>query len=171
VTFPVGSTRVLVTGNAGAGKTSFASLLADVLNVPCHSLDGVVWQERWRKTPQHERDAQIEALIAASSWVIDGVSDRVLQAADVVVFLDVPRSVSAWRAMRRNVRYLFKSRPGLPPRCPEVLVIPKLVRLIWRFPRHVRPRILLEMDRRPSGTFVHLVWPQSGDCLLDELRA
>ena len=169
--FPPGSTRVLVTGNAGSGKTSFASSLAKVLDVPCHSLDGIVWQERWRKTPQHEKDAKIEALIATDAWVIDGVSDRVLQAADVVVFLDVPRSVSAWRAMRRNVRYLFKSRPGLPPRCPEVLVIPKLARLIWRFPRHIRPRILREMDRRPDGTFVHVAWPQSGECLLDDLRA
>lgn len=169
--FPAGSTRVLVTGNAGAGKTTFASSLADALNVPCHSLDGVVWQERWQKTPQNEKDMQIEALIATEAWVIDGVSDRVLQAADVVVFLDVPRPVSAWRAMRRNVRYLFKSRPGLPRRCPEVLVIPKLARLIWRFPLHVRPRILREMHRRPSGTFVHVVWPQSGDRLLDDLRA
>ena len=160
-----------MTGNAGAGKTSFAVSLAEVLNVPCHSLDGVVWQERWQKTPQHEKDIQIDALIATDAWVIDGVSDRVLQVADVVVFLDVPRPVSAWRAMRRNVRYLFKSRPGLPPRCPEVLVIPKLARLIWRFPRHVRPRILSEMDRRPHGTFVHVTWPQSADGLLDDPRA
>lgn len=171
MTFPPGSTRVLVTGNAGSGKTSFASSLAKVLDVPCHSLDGIVWQERWRKTPQPEKDSQIETLIATDAWVIDGVSDRALQAADVVVFLDVPRLVSAWRAMRRNVRYLFKSRPGLPPRCPEILVIPKLARLIWRFPNHVRPTILVEKQRRRGGTFVHVTWPQRADRLLDDLHA
>jgi len=171
VIFPAGTTRVFVTGNAGSGKTTFAVSLADRLSLPYHGIDGVVWQEGWRRIPQQEEDAMINALAAADAWVIDGISDPILQAADVVVFLDVPRSVSAWRAMRRSVRYLFRSRPGLPARCPEVLVIPKLTRIIWQFPRHIRPRILSEMDRRPNGTFIHLAWPQGGDRLLDELSA
>jgi adenylate kinase family enzyme len=171
VIFPAGTTRVFVTGNAGSGKTTFAALLADRLSLPYHGIDGVVWQEGWRRISQREEDEMLNALAAADAWVIDVISDRILQAADVVVFLDVPRSVSAWRAMRRSLRYLFRSRPGLPARCPEVLVIPKLTRIIWRFPRDVRPRILSEIDRRPNGTFIHLAWPQGGDRLLDELSA
>jgi hypothetical protein len=88
------------------------------------------------------------------------VSDDVMQSADVVVFLDVPRRVSAWRAARRNVRYLFRTRPGMPPRCPEILVVPKLARLIWHLPSRVRPRILREGELRGDDSFVHVIWPQ-----------
>lgn len=164
---PRDTKKVSVTGNAGAGKTTFAQALAKSLDVPCHSLDGVVWQERWRKTPQAHKDAQIDEIISSEMWVIDGVSERVMQAADVVVFLDVPRSVSALRVMRRNLRYLFKSRPGLPPHCPEILVIPKLARLIWRFPRNIRPMILQHGRDRADKTFLHVSWPHTGRHILD----
>ena len=168
MTIPIGSKRIFVTGNAGAGKTTFATNLAEVLGLPFHGLDQVVWQERWQKTPELEKNAQIDKLISGEAWIIDGVSDRAMQAADVVVFLDVPRRVSALRVMRRNLPYLFRSRPGLPPHCPEVLVIPKLARLIWRFPGHVRPRILSEKFQRIDGSFVHLIWPESGERILEE---
>ena len=170
VTIPAGSKRIFVTGNAGAGKTTFGRALADSLNLPFHSLDGVVWQQGWRKTPQHEKFEKIEHLISADAWVIDGVSDQVMQAADVVVFLDVPRRVSALRVMRRNLPYLFKSRPGLPPKCPEILVVPKLVRLIWRFPRNVKPAIMNELTSRREGTFVHVPWPADCTLVLEDKR-
>jgi adenylate kinase family enzyme len=170
LTLPVDVSRVMVTGNAGSGKTTLASSLAESLDLPCHCLDALVWRERWQKAPERERDEQIATLVAADKWLIDGVDDHVMQAAEVVVFLDVPRWVSACRVARRNVRYLFKSRPGLPPRCPEVLVIPKLARLIWRFPSHVRPKILREQERRADDMFVQVVWPQHARSLLDHRR-
>ena len=72
------------------------------------------------------------------------------RAADLVVFLDVPRRVSLVRCARRNAPYLFRSRPDLPERCPEVLIIPKLLKIIWQFPTHVRPQLLADFtgDRR-----------------------
>ena len=58
------------------------------------------------------------------------------------------------RCLRRNAPYLFRSRPGLPERCPELLILPTLLRLIWRFPVQTRPWILAaQQGVRP---FVHL---------------
>lgn len=149
--------KILVTGNAGAGKSTLARRIANDCDLPYTSLDGVVWQEGWKKTPVGERDAHIEKLIAKDNWVIDGVSGRVLEAADIVIFLDVPRWRCIGRAARRNIRYLFSSRPELPKRCPEILIIPTLLKIIWRFDRNVRPGILHEGTFRRSGnTFFHV---------------
>ncbi|MDH4385007.1 MAG: hypothetical protein QE280_06155, partial [Caulobacter sp.] len=81
-------------------------------------------------------------LISKPDWVIEGVSSTVIEAAEVVVFLDVNRRTAFWRCAKRNWRYLFHSRPGLPDHCPEVLIVPRLVQIIWRFPANVRPAIL-----------------------------
>ena len=150
--------KILVTGNAGAGKSTLAVSLGQALNLQTFSLDSIVWQERWRKTPTKVRDARIAELIANDSWVIDGVSSAALHAADVVVFLDVPRWKCLLRAMKRNSRYLFSSRPELPNHCPEILIVPTLLRIIWRFDSRVRPMILLEKQRRVDqpGSFVHV---------------
>ncbi len=109
--------------------------------MPYVGLDLIVWKPGWATTPKAERSKQESAIASAPSWVVDGVSLIILEAADVVVFLDYPRRVCFWRALKRNVPYLFRSRPGLPANCPEILILPTLLKIIWRFPSRLRPVI------------------------------
>jgi adenylate kinase family enzyme len=161
--------RIFVTGNAGSGKSTRARKIASDRGLPFHGLDHIVWRPGWRKTSTDERDRLIRQLTAGQCWVIDGVS-RVAQAeADVVVFLDVPRRISFWRVAKRNWRYLFRSRPGLPPACPEILILPTLCRIIWNFPDLVRPGIV-ERGREASGT-KHFFHVKSKDDLAEALTA
>jgi adenylate kinase family enzyme len=147
--------RVFIVGNAGAGKTTLAREVGGRLGAPVHSLDAVVWRSGWRKTPQAVKDERLRDLAATGHWVIDGVSERVEQAADLVIFLDVSPWVATWRCARRNVRFLFRSRPELPAGCPEWRIVARLVRIIWRFNRTVRPQILARAEQEPSR-YVHV---------------
>jgi adenylate kinase family enzyme len=134
--------RILITGNAGSGKTTLASQVVADTGLPYIGLDSIVWQAGWQKTPKAEL-VQQELLIAnQDAWVVDGVSDVLTQAADAIVFLDLPRFVCLYRALRRNLPYLFRSRPGLPEGCPEILILPSLLKMIYLFPKRVRPKIL-----------------------------
>ena len=143
-------TRIFITGNAGSGKSTLARRIGTSFGIPVQGLDQVVWRPGWRKTGPDERAAAESALIAPAAWVIEGVSWDVMEAADLVIFLDVSRRTSYLRCAGRNWRYLFRSRPGLPENCPEVLIIPELIRIIWRFPKRVRPRILSALGERPT---------------------
>ena len=149
--------RIHVTGNAGTGKSTVAASLAEILNLDFVGLDSVVWRSAWKKAPRDERLQKELELISRPTWVIDGVSEHVRKAADTIVFLDYPRHVSFVRCAKRNWRYLFRSRPGLPERCPEILIIPRLVKIIWRFPNLVRPKILEEFDAyRGTKKLIHI---------------
>lgn len=152
--------RVHVTGNAGVGKSTLAAAIGSLLGLPVYGLDRIVWQPGWRKTDPQERTRLEQALVDKDSWVIDGVSGRVREAADTIIFLDFARRVSFWRCAKRNHRYLFRSRPGLPDKCPEILIAPRLARLIWRFPTVVRPEIMADLHRyRAERTVVHVTAP------------
>ena len=148
--------KILVTGNAGSGKSTLARRIASLLNIPYHGLDRIVWQPGWKKTPQDEKERLMQEVIGKDSWVIDGVSFTVQAKADVVVFLDVPRRVSFWRVLKRNWRYLFRSRPELPEGCPEALIIPTLCKIIWNFPSRVRPGILKRIKHDHVQKFFHV---------------
>ena len=147
--------RILVTGNAGAGKTSVAHILSTHTNLPCVGLDKVVWKPGWLRTSAVERRASEEAIAKAPCWIVDGVSMVMLQAADTIIFLDYPRHRCFWRALWRNMPHLFRSRPGLPARCPEIRIAPTLVKIIWNFPALVRPRIL-DACQNDSKRFIHI---------------
>lgn len=110
-----------------------------------------------------------DALVAQAHWVIEGVSKRVREAADVVIFLDASRPVCFRRCAARNWRYLFRSRPGLPERCPEILIVPYLIKLIWAFPERVRPRILDDLAKGGKRAY-RVSLPSDLRAALDDLK-
>lgn len=149
--------RIHVTGNAGVGKSTLAARLGLVLDLPVFGLDEVVWKPGWKRTGAYERTTKEHALCERPSWVIEGVSRVVRESADLIVFLDYPRWVSFWRCAKRNWRYLFRSRPELPENCPEIRIVPTLVRIIWQFPKKVRPVLMADFDEwRGTKTVVHI---------------
>lgn len=142
--------RINITGNAGSGKSSLARRLAVELGLPFFSLDSVVWQPGWVKTPPEQRALAEQRLVAPPSWIIDGVSTYVRSKSDLVVFLDVPRHVCAWRGIARACRYFKQTRPELPSPCPDIDIVPRLLQLIYRFPRVGGAQLRLEAQREPG---------------------
>jgi adenylate kinase family enzyme len=135
--------KIMITGNAGSGKTIISYKLAKLLNrqdIIC--LDKIVWKPGWILVDKEEKKLELEKIAKMQSWIVDGVSKTILEAADTILFLDYPRRICYLRAFKRNCKYFFKSRPELPERCPEILIIGKLIKIIWDFPKIVKPDIL-----------------------------
>ncbi len=142
--------RVVVTGPAGAGKSTFARALSARTGLPVIVLDLHFWKPGWREpTGEEWRDSQ-RRLLAGDGWIAEGnypaTLDLRLARADTVVFLDTAWWLCAWRALVRGVR----RRPAgfeLPQGCDE----PRWRRLrdewclagrIWRDHRSDRRREL-----------------------------
>ncbi|WP_104400569.1 topology modulation protein [Vibrio penaeicida] len=140
--------RINITGNAGSGKTTLAKSLGEALDLPVASLDGVVWKEGWVTASKEERTRGEQGLIEPKSWIVEGVSKSVRENADFIVFLDIPRHICLLRCLKRNLPYLFKSRPELPKNCPEILILPSLLKLIWLFHVRAKPFILKSLSQQ-----------------------
>lgn len=89
--------RVWVVGNAGSGKTTVAGRLAARLAVPHIELDAIYHQAGWRPLPTDEFRRRVTERLSAPAWAADGnysaVADLVLERADTVVWIDLPRAV------------------------------------------------------------------------------
>src|SRR5580765_795704 len=71
--------RVLVFGNSGSGKSTFARRLSDRHNLKTLDLDNVVWSQKEfaRFRPDEEIIRDLDAFVAANpSWVIEGCYGR-----------------------------------------------------------------------------------------------
>lgn len=101
--------RIRVVGNSGSGKSTLGRRAALRLGLPYLELDSVQHRAGWVEAPTDEFRAEVEAFrdrseAASGGWVVDGNYERklgsVLDGADCLVWLDLPR----WRVMARVVR-------------------------------------------------------------------
>jgi adenylate kinase family enzyme len=94
---------------SGCGKTTFGRSLATALGLPFVELDAIHWQAGWTEVDAAELRRRVEPLVEANAWVIDGsyrgkLGDLVLEGADTVVWLDLPRRVWLPRLVVRTLR-------------------------------------------------------------------
>jgi adenylate kinase family enzyme len=101
--------RVAVLASAsGNGKTTVGRALAKALGVRFVELDAIHHRAGWTELDATELRRRVEPIVAGEGWVVDGVyrsklGDLVLERADTVVWLDLPRRVWLPRLVRRTI--------------------------------------------------------------------
>jgi adenylate kinase family enzyme len=133
--------------------------MGEALQLPVIHLDAELWRPGWIMTPKDEELALLQNWIAGESWIIDGnygatMSQR-FAAADTILFLDFPRSLCLWRAVRRFLRYRGRRRPDMAEGCPEKLDW-EFLKWIWSFPRTQRPLVLQRIAEYSAGRDVFI---------------
>jgi adenylate kinase family enzyme len=104
--------RVAIIATAsGCGKTTMGRALAARLGVRFVELDAIHWRAGWTELDAEELRRRIEPIVAGEAWVVDGsyrgkLGDLVLEAADTIVWLDLPRRVWLPRLVARTIRRL-----------------------------------------------------------------
>jgi adenylate kinase family enzyme len=136
--------RVLVIGNAGAGKSTFARRLGGALGLPVIHLDSHFWRPGWQTPKTTAWRQQLMALAASAAWVMDGnyinTFDIRMPCADSLVWLDHPRGICMRRVLMRMIRGYRRTRSDLAEGCPDRFDI-AFLGYVWTFPEKQWPRI------------------------------
>jgi adenylate kinase family enzyme len=104
-----GASRIHIVGGAGSGKTTLARQLSAQLAAPCFDLDEVAYEGGFgRKIPLADRVDALEQIVAHPHWIAEGVyiwwTTPLLDAADVIIWLDLPFYINGWRIVERHFR-------------------------------------------------------------------
>jgi adenylate kinase family enzyme len=130
--------RIVILGNAGAGKSTLATRLGTIYELPVYHLDRLFWKPGWVESERHEFDARVLAVAATDRWVIDGNYTRTLQAridrADMIVYINVSRYRALYRVIRRSFRYWGQTRSDMGDDCPDHLD-PAFLAFVWNYPK------------------------------------
>jgi len=137
--------RILIMGNPGAGKSTLAIKLGELLGLPVIHLDKEYWQAGWVETERDLWRQKVRKMAATEEWIMDGTYrstvDIRLPLADTVIYLDFPTHICLWRIFKRVFKGYNKSRPDMAEGCPEKVDF-EFIKWTLNFRRDVRPGMI-----------------------------
>lgn len=85
--------RIVILGNSGAGKTTFARKLAQHVGAPVLSLDSIAWSDAAERLPDTQAEAALNAFMHRQpDWIVEGcyagLAATALHHATALVFLN-----------------------------------------------------------------------------------
>ena len=103
--------RILVVGTSSSGKTTYATRLAEILNVPRIELDELYWSRDWEPKPPDEFVRLVEHATTQSNWIVDGnysaVRDHLWSRATMIIWLNYSLPLALWRGTKRSLGRCF----------------------------------------------------------------
>lgn len=163
-------------GGAGAGKSTLARRLGEVLQLPVVHLDRLVFGPGWTRVPIPLVRERLAAVLAPGAWVVEGsygeLADLTLPTADLVIWIDQPAWLRLWRSWRKTRIHRGRPRADRPDDCAEGFSLRYAKDILsfgqWstalesRLARASgRPPLRLEGDAAVAGLIASLSSPQS----------
>ncbi len=113
--------RIHIIGGPGSGKTTLAQTLAEALNTTAYDLDEIGYEGgSGAKRASAQRQADIAQILSQPHWVTEGAFlwwvEDLIEAADVIIWLDLPWPLALWRIFTRHIRLSWAGtnrHPGL----------------------------------------------------------
>jgi adenylate kinase family enzyme len=165
--------KIVITGSGGSGKSMLARKLGNKRDIPVYHLDALLWHPNWVMTTREEQIEIQRKLVQGERWIIDGnysatLSIR-LQTADTIIFLDMPRWLCLWCALKRVGLYYHRTRPDMAPNCPERFDR-SFLKWIWEYPKEKKPQILMKLHTLQKGKKVIILKsPKQAAAFLKEM--
>ena len=111
--------RILILGDSGRGKSTFAERLSKKIGIPCYSTDDFYFKVKFSVVNDKEKSVEeISHIYKQDEWIVEGTTRRLilegLERADVIYLLKFRNIVSQYFSLiKRNIMRKNESISGL----------------------------------------------------------
>ncbi len=155
--------RVMVVGQPGSGKSTFARMLGAASGLPVVHIDRIHWMDGWVPRDAAEKDRLTREVHARETWIFEGGHSSTwperLDRADTLVWIDVGLTLRLWRILRRVVLGYGRARPDMPEGCPERIdgEFAAFLAFVWRTRHSARAAIAAIFADPPPHLALHRI--------------
>lgn len=117
--------KILVCGFAGSGKSTFAKILGEKINIEVLHLDSIHFKDGWVEVPNEEMELKVQEFMKKEKWIIDGnyqkIANNRFEECDLLFYFNFNRFRCLKNIIKRNIMYKNQVRPDMASGCFEKL--------------------------------------------------
>jgi adenylate kinase family enzyme len=150
--------KIMIFGDSGAGKSTFAKKLGKKSGLPVLHLDEVM--ETLGREDKKAIGAFIEKETQKAKWIIDGNAftkdtHARIKAADLIIVFDINRFKALWSHARRYMqKRLGKHGPSIAGESAQLNLPYYVPYILWQFPGRKQAAIQRVIDHNKKLIFV-----------------
>lgn len=96
--------KILIIGDAGAGKSTLAKQLESQLGIPIYSTDDFLWKQKFSlKAEVNESVDKIRQIYSSDNWIVEGTTNYLVEPgfepSDRIIYLGFTGILSQWFAL------------------------------------------------------------------------
>lgn len=154
--------KVAVFGKPGSGKSTISKALALATGIELHQLDSIVYKANGEFVEREVFDLAHDNIINSESWIIDGFGplgsfNTRLEAADTLVYIDLPYPISYWFVTKRMLKGLFVKPEGWPDGSSVIKGTIQSYKALKLCPRFWNDDFRLRLELRAKEKEVHII--------------
>ena len=154
--------KIAVFGKPGSGKSTISKALALATGIELHQLDSIVYKANGEFVEREVFDQAHDNIINSESWIIDGFGplgsfDTRLEAADTLVYIDLPYPISYWFVTKRMLKGLFVKPEGWPDGSSVIKGTIQSYKTLKLCPKFWNDDFRLRLELRAKEKEVHII--------------
>lgn len=145
--------KVAVFGKPGSGKSTLSKTLAAATGLPLYQLDRMVYRADGSQVEPAVYHEEHQKIVQTASWIIDGFGAidsfyKRLDAADTLVYIDLPYAMSYWLVTKRLLKGLFVKPEGWPAGSSLIKGTLQSYKTLKLCPKFWNPAFLASLQQR-----------------------
>ena len=114
--------KVAIFGKPANGKSTLSQQLASATGIDLYAIDSILYKPNGEEVSRRCYEQIHEGIIASEQWIIEGFGPmnsldsfyKRLAAADTLIYIELPYSITYWLVLKRFLKGLFKTPKGWP---------------------------------------------------------
>ncbi|MCX2757699.1 adenylate kinase [Vibrio sp. Sgm 22] len=154
--------KVAVFGKPGSGKSTISKALALATGIELHQLDSLVYKANGEFVEREVFEQAHESILKSERWIIDGFGplssfNTRLEAADTLVYIDLPYPIKYWFVTKRMLKGLFVKPEGWPDGSSVIKGTIQSYKTLKLCPKFWNDDFRLRLELRAKEKEVHII--------------
>jgi len=161
----VGMKKVAIFGKPANGKSTLSKRLASSIGIKLYALDSILYESNGQEVDRKSYEEIHENILSSDEWIIEGFGPinsidsfyKRLEAADTLIYIDLPYSVTYWLVTKRFIKGLFVKPEGWPEGCSILKGTLESYRILKLCPRFWNDDFFKQLERIAVGKSLYVI--------------